>query len=371
MSRIGTDDIDRHTIGDSHCRWMSEREGRMMPKEMAGSPPDEAFETERAAWFLRMFYGREQVDDADVSRIKELFHGHSTRDMLHRASQMTEFHSEARVLQNFMLNSIYRKRNEYLTRRRIERIVPNLFVIGQPRSGTTSLHEYFHDHPSVYVPSAKETDYYSHYCEARRGRLGLRYEDYLMHFIDAEDEPIRCDISPFYASEPGVALHIYRDNPDARIILILRDPIDLIVSKFNLDHGDAPTGAIDAWITEGLVQYRDKQPRWQHDSFVTTLFHCRISRTVEEFMRYFGSRMRIYLFDDMVRDQKAAYADICRFLGIPFVYDRAYWAWRSAAATRPGPAALRELAAFLRPDVLELEAVIGRDLSSWYSQWPA
>ena len=341
-----------------------------MPEETANSTPDEAYETERAAWFLRMFYGREDADIGEISRTRQLFHGYSTRDMLHRASQMTEFHSEARVLQNILLNSIYRKRNERLTRDRADRIAPNLFVIGQPRAGTTSLHEFFRDHPSVFVPFIKETDYYSHYCEARRGRLGLRYQDYLMHFIDAGDEAIRCDISPFYASEPGVALQIYRDHPEARIILFMRDPIELIISKFNLDHGDAPDGAIDAWITEGLVQYRDKQPRWQHDSFVTALFHCRIGRTVEEFMRYFGSRMRIYLFDEVVSDQRAAYSDICQFLDIPFVYGREYWAWRSTGAARPGPAALSALAACLRPDVLELEAVTGRNLSCWYSRWP-
>jgi hypothetical protein len=328
----------------------------------------EAHEMERALWFYRFFYDREP-DAADMRRLKHLFSGYSTRELLYRISHDPAFHKEARTLQNIMLDSLYRKRGAYLYRARIDEIRPNAFVIGQPRAGTTSLHDYFLDHPDVFVPYSKETNYYSHWSEACFGRGGLRYEDYLMYFIDAEQETIRCDISPFYVSEPGVALRIYRDTPHAKILLILRDPINLIISKYNLDHNNPNQEAIDDWIARGLSQYKNCAPRWVHDLCVTSLFHGTISPSLSEYVRYFKGQIKILIFEEMIADQEAAYRDVCDFLQIPAKYDREYWSWRSPGSARPSPEALRELASFLLPEARRIEAIIGRDLSQWYSRW--
>ena len=328
----------------------------------------EADDTERALWFHRFFYGREP-DVGELDRLKNMFAGYPTGKMLYHMSHLPEFHKQARTIQNIMLDSLYRKRGEYLFRDRIEEIRPNAFVIGQPRSGTTSLHDYFMDHPDVFVPYTKETNYYSHWSEACFGPGGLRYEDYLMHFVDAEDEAIRCDISPFYVSEPGVALRIYRDTPRAKILLILRDPINLIISKYNLDHNNPGQAAIDDWLARGLSQFRENAPRWAHDLCVTSLFHCTISASLAEYIRYFKGRMKVLIFEDMIADQEAAYRDICDFLQIQARYSQQYWSWRSPGSARPSPEMLRELATFLLPEVKRIEAVLGRDLSQWYSSW--
>jgi hypothetical protein len=328
----------------------------------------EDYETERAFWFIRLFYNREPEDGSEVLRLRNLFKGLSSEKLLFFASHLPDFHREAKIAQNVMWDSLVRKRIEYIIPGRVEKLPPNAFIIGQPRTGTTSLHEYFADHPDVFVPVVKETNYYSHWSEAFHGKGGLRYEDYLMYFMDAADELIRCDISPFYLSEPGAALRIYRDSPRAKVIAILRDPIDLIVSKYNLDHSDA-NAEIDIWIRRGLAQYGDNGPRWSHDSCVTTLFHCDISACLSEYLRYFRQRMKICMFEEMIEDQQAAYEGICDFLEIPFVYHRQYWSWRSPGTSRPSEAVLRELAAFLLPMVKRTEAMIGRDLSRWYSRW--
>jgi hypothetical protein len=328
----------------------------------------EGEEAERALWFHRFFYGCEP-DAADIRRILNLFKGYSTNKLLYYVSQLPEFHTRARVVQNIMLDSLYRKRGNNLVRGRIEQISPNAFVIGQPRAGTTSLHDYFLDHPDVYAPFSKETNYYSHWSEPIFGPGGLRYEDYLMHFVDAEDEAIRCDISPFYVSEPGVALRIYRDTPRAKILLILRDPINLIVSKYNLDHNDPDPSVLDNWIARGLSQYKEHAPRWAHDLCVTALFHCMVSPEVSEYLRYFKGRMKICIFEEMIADQETAFREICDFLEIPFYYEREYWSWRAPGSAKPTPNALRALADFLLPEVKRMEAVIRRDLSLWYSRW--
>ena len=329
----------------------------------------EEFETERARWFIRLLYNREPIDHAEVIRLRNRFKGYSTSKFLYYASHLPDFHKQAQDAQNVMLDSLFRKRAEYIVPGKAEQLMPNTFVIGQPRSGTTSLHDYFMDHPDVFVPVVKETNYYSHWSEGFSGKGGLRYDDYLMYFMDAEDEPIRCDISPYYLSEPGAALRIYRDSPRARVIAILRDPIELIISKFRLDHASSDSADIDSWIMRGLAQYRDNGPRWAYDTCTTTLFHCNVALALSEYLRYFRRRVKLYVFEEMIKDQAAAYEDICDFLEIPFVYEREYWSWRSSGTARPSTPVLRELAAFLLTIVKQIEAVTKRDLSIWYSRW--
>jgi hypothetical protein len=333
-------------------------------------PSPNAFEIDRARWFYRLIYLRDGAPE-EIDAFARLYAGFSTESMLKYATQGTAFHLTARTFQNIMLDSIYRKRSEFFTPKHISKIIPNLFVVGQPRSGTTSLYEYFDDHPDFFVPYIKETNYYSHYVKSRHGPGGLNFMDYLMYFVDAEQEIIRCDISPFYLSEPGVALNIFRDVPDSRIIMILRDPLELITSKFNLDHHIAKPGEIDNWIMKGIEQYYAGYPRWQHDSFATSLFHCRIASQVQEYFRYFGKNQRcVFIFGEMIQNQKDAYARICDFLGIRFLYPRKYWSWRSPGSAVPKAETLKELARLLRPEVAELESVLGQSLRQWYSRWP-
>ena len=68
-------------------------------------------EAERALWFHRFFYGCEP-DAADIRRILNLFKGYSTNKLLYYVSQLPEFHTRARVVQNIMLDSLYRKRGK-------------------------------------------------------------------------------------------------------------------------------------------------------------------------------------------------------------------------------------------------------------------
>ncbi len=109
--------------------------------------------------------------------------------------------------------------------------------------------------------------------------------------------------------------------------------------------------------------------RWAHDSGVTALFNCCIGLQLSEFIRYFGKRFRIYMFETVVNDQEAVYRNICEYLNIPFVYTRPYWAWKAPSSVLPSRAMLQELATFLIPEIKKIEFVLGHDLSAWYKQW--
>lgn len=119
---------------------------------------------------------------------------------------------------------------------------PNLFVIGAMKSGTTSLDAYIGSHPSIFMAPYKEPTHFVDGRELKRvspvlWKLGYwRYRDkYLEQFAEAGDAPILGEASTSYSKLPsitGVAHRIADFNPDARIVYIMRDPIERTISHY-------------------------------------------------------------------------------------------------------------------------------------------
>ncbi|MFB6275940.1 MAG: sulfotransferase [Halothece sp.] len=109
-------------------------------------------------------------------------------------------------------------------------IRPNLFIIGAMKAGTTSLHEYIGEHPEIYMSAIKEPSHFS-----QRNSYAQGNEHYLDLFRNAEGYPIIGESSTQYAKAPfiqGVPERIYTFNPEAKIIYIMRDPIERAISHY-------------------------------------------------------------------------------------------------------------------------------------------
>jgi Sulfotransferase domain len=107
---------------------------------------------------------------------------------------------------------------------------PNLFVIGAMKSGTTSLHEYLNTHPQIAMSEWKEPAFFVEELTLRRG------EDwYLSLFENDTGYRYLGESSTHYTRLPlfqGVAERLHRFNPDARLIYIMRNPLDRLVSQY-------------------------------------------------------------------------------------------------------------------------------------------
>jgi Sulfotransferase domain len=107
---------------------------------------------------------------------------------------------------------------------------PNLFVIGAMKSGTTSLHEYLNTHPQIAMSGWKEPAFFVEELTLRRG------EDWYLTLFE-HDERYRFlgESSTHYTRLPvfqGVVERLYRFNPDARLIYIMRNPFERVVSHY-------------------------------------------------------------------------------------------------------------------------------------------
>jgi Sulfotransferase family len=115
-------------------------------------------------------------------------------------------------------------------RRRAERsgALPNLIVIGGLKCGTTSLHHYLNLHPEIAMSRPKELNFFVAELNWELGR-----EWYASHFDRAA--PVRGETSPHYTNLPrfeGVGERMATTIPDARIVYMVRDPIDRMLSHY-------------------------------------------------------------------------------------------------------------------------------------------
>ncbi|WP_300458619.1 sulfotransferase [Desulfobacula sp.] len=119
---------------------------------------------------------------------------------------------------------------------------PNLFIIGAMKSGTSSLHLYLNEHPDIFMCQPKEPSYFveSNQLKAYWKNMWEKgywksIEDYQALFKDANSSKIIGESSTTYSKYPrltGVAKNIKAFNPEAKLIYIMRDPIERTISHY-------------------------------------------------------------------------------------------------------------------------------------------
>src|SRR4051812_23135116 len=103
-------------------------------------------------------------------------------------------------------------------------LLPNLLVIGAAKAGTTSLWHYLDAHPSVFMAPAKELHFFDLDENWNRG-----IPWYAEHFAGSESSPVVGEATPGYTRyphRPHAAARAAATVPDARLIYLVRDPIE-------------------------------------------------------------------------------------------------------------------------------------------------
>ena len=223
---------------------------------------------------------------------------------------------------------------------------PFAFIVGAPRSGTTTLASLLKQNPEVCFSSVKEPHYFARHDldGLDDGELRAQIDhDYLARFFDhcSGDEKLRAEGSVTYLYVPEKMAPILKLWPDAKFIIALRDPIDMLPSLHArlLITGDEDVADFPAaWAKiperrEGRSIPRSAMDqRWlRYDEAGALGTH------VERFFAAVGrERCHVVLFDDLVADPQASYRDLCDFLGITPFPGTEFGARRSNMAYRFG-----------------------------------
>ena len=116
----------------------------------------------------------------------------------------------------------------------------DFFIVGAPKAGTTSLYHYLSEHPQVVMSSQKEPDYFSdkeiqeqgmYYAKSRVNTL----DKYKSLFVQKESV-VYGEASVSYLFYENVAEDIKKYNPNAKIIIMLRNPIERAFSHYLMDY---------------------------------------------------------------------------------------------------------------------------------------
>lgn len=192
-----------------------------------------------------------------------------------------------------------------LLRKSGEGCLPNLIIIGAQKSGTTSLHRYLNFHPEIKMTSEKELDFFINKPGWRTNwHKGL---DWYKNRFRGEAK-IRGESSPNYTTYPGnkgIPERMHSVIPDAKLIYVLRDPIERIIS--NYVH-NCWMGREKRTISEALKNVTDENMYISRSKYYLQL---------KQFLDYFPlSQILIITHDDLYAERSASLKKIFRFLGI-------------------------------------------------------
>ena len=298
---------------------------------------------------------------------------------------------------------------------------PDFFIVGAPKCGTTAMYSYLQAHPQVFMPFHKEPLFFGADLRRRYGQMDE--EQYLSLFADARPEQRAGEASAWYLYSTSAAQEIHAFAPDGDIIVMLRNPVDVMYAQhsqllFNRQETIADFGdALDA--EEDRRNGRRLPPGPIRPE---NLFYRHMVRFADQLERYLAAcgadRVHVIVHDDLRRDTSAEYRRVLDFLKVDpdfrpsFELKNTNKRPRSAGLQQliyapPGPlrklgprlrrsrlahavrdamvamnsrneprsemdpALRRQLTEEFRPEVKRLGAMIGRDLSSWSEAEPA
>lgn len=247
------------------------------------------------------------------------------------------------------------------------RPLPSFLIVGAAKAGTTSLHEYLCEHPQVSTPLRKEIHYFDFSYE--RGEPWYR-----AHFDRPRDAgEISGESTPYYLFHPLVPERVARDLPEAKLIVLLRDPIDRAFSQHNHEvssgYEDLPFGEAverEAKRLQGEDERMRREPGYrsfshQHHSYLAR------SRYAEQLERWYGhfdrDRLLVLGAEELFADPAATLARTQEFLGLE-VDLPADLSPRNSRSYAPIDAGTRaRLQAELAPHNQRLYQLIGREFS--------
>lgn len=203
----------------------------------------------------------------------------------------------------------------------------NLFIVGAAKSGTTSLYNYLLQHPNVFLPRVKEPNFYSNaesdnpadYIIPKKGktchkRMIKDKSVYFSLYEDAKNEKILADASPSYLWDKNAAKKIYSDFPNAKIIILLRNPIQRAFSHYLMDLKYANQSEKD--FKQAILNDQFAEPKvWgkAHMYLDIGLYYEQVIRYLDVFDK---KNVKIIIYEDFIKNTEQYLIQIFDFLNI-------------------------------------------------------
>lgn len=198
---------------------------------------------------------------------------------------------------------------------------PNFFIVGGPKCGTTALSTYLGEHPHIYMSSPKEPDFF---CTDFPDKSHARnLQEYISLFDKAKPTHVAVgEASVWYLYSKNAAAEIQQFCPNARIIIMLRNPVEIVYSLhsqllWTLDEDIQEFK--NAWLLQEARKAGKHIPA--HCVEPAFLQYRKVAMLGEQTQRYFdhfdSKQIHIIFFDDFKKSPSSCYLNVLKFLSLP------------------------------------------------------
>jgi len=289
------------------------------------------------------------------------------------------------------------------------KICPDFFIIGAPKCGTTSLSIYLSEHPDIIMSKPKEPHYFS--TDINNGGI-TDLNEYLNCFSKRSNDELIGEGSTLYLYSKVAVPKILENNNNAKFIVMLRNPLDLIFSYHQIClnyFGETKLNLKDAWNLINIRKMGKNIPKGCPDS--SLLFYGDIGKLgsqVNRLLSFVDRNMVLFiLFDEFAKETNKVYKSVLKFLSIDQNHNPDFQIYNSTkkikypqltkvvnsifglkkslgiekqfgiarkihslniggSTNKRMPASLkRDLITYFKDDVLLLSDIIKKDLSDW------
>ena len=198
--------------------------------------------------------------------------------------------------------------------------IPNFFIVGAPKAGTTALYEYLRRHPKIFMPLKKRT---SLFCKRFPNYPSVKNKnDYLKLFNKSTKEHLAIGEASVWYLYSDIAIKLIKEfNPDAKIIVMLRNPVDLAYAMHGqalYNHNENESNFEKAWELQSKRQNHIDIPRrcrahqiLQYEKLASLGFQT--ERLLSIFDR---KQVKFIIFEDFINHTQETYEETLEFLNV-------------------------------------------------------
>ena len=198
---------------------------------------------------------------------------------------------------------------------------PDLFIVGAPKCGTTALYEYLRRHPNIFMSRIKEPHFFA---KDLGGYPFIKtLEEYTALFAESGEAHLRVGEASVYYLRSSVAIpNIHAFNPDARIIAMFRNPVDVVHalhSQLLYVSEETEPDFEAAWRLQERRREGFDLPPASRGSFL--LQYAEVGRFGTQTQRLLAAfppaQVKLILYDDFAASPQSVYDEVIDFLSIP------------------------------------------------------
>lgn len=259
-------------------------------------------------------------------------------------------------------------------------VLPDFLIIGAQKCGTTSLYEYLIRHPNIYSATTKEVGYFDRYYPRGLGWYRSHFPLYVQKYYATaiRKEPfLTGEASTGYILNPYALKRISEVLPKAKLLLVLRDPVERAYSHYQHTFGDSKEPlpfelAIEKEsdrLGEAWKKMLEDENYYNFDIALhaylrTGIYYDQVKVLLNLFPK---ERLFVTTTEELGANIQRVLNQVFEFLEVPLFHSRKFERFNTRSYSKMEPRLRRKLSEYFRPHNIKLYELLGRDFG--WSVW--